>query len=80
MMISSPLSGLMAALRKLAADHTLASHDRTIGAEQAIKNYLATAPARRKQMLDELEHEVAAEAGEFWDTVREYIGHCRRTG
>ena len=76
-MVSARLSGLMGALRKLATDRTFAIHDRTLGAERAIDEYLVTDPATRKQMLDELDHEIATEAGEFWDTIREGIAHRR---
>jgi hypothetical protein len=51
-----------------------------LSAELAIKGYLVKDPATRKQMLDELDHEVAAETGEFWDTVRDIITPQRHTG
>ena len=63
----------MKALRMLAEDSALPSDERTLAAETAIRNYLVTDPATRKQMLDELNRKVAGETGEFWDTVREYI-------
>jgi hypothetical protein len=79
-MASPLLSGLMGALRALARDNTLLTDRRSLAAEQAIKGYLATGQATRKQMLDELAHEVADETGEFWDTVREIITQLRQTG
>jgi hypothetical protein len=79
-MASARLSGLMTSLRALAVDSTLASLDRTLNAERAIQAYLVTDPTTRKQMLDELDHEIAAETGEFWVTVREFIAQWRRTG
>jgi hypothetical protein len=51
-----------------------------LAAELAIEEYLVIDPATRKEMLDELDHEVAAETGEFWDTVREAITYLRQTG
>ncbi len=64
-MASERLSNLMRALRQLAVDKTIPSHERTIGAETAIKSYLVNDPTTRKPMLDELDHEIAAETGEF---------------
>ena len=78
-MASPLLSGLMDALRMLARDSTLPSYQRSLAAEQAIRGYLATGQATRKQMLDELDHQ-AAGTGEFWDTVREIIAQQRQTG
>ena len=76
-MASARLSNLIKALRMLAEDSTRAIHDRTITAEHEIEDYLLKDPKTRKQLLDELNHEVAPEAGEFWDTVREGIAHKR---
>ncbi len=76
-MTSARLSGLMVALRRLATDYSLASHERTLAVERAIDEYLVKDPMTRKQMLDELNHEVAAETGEFWVTVRDVITQRR---
>jgi hypothetical protein len=79
-MASARLLNLMGALRKLAADNALAGYEGSLAAERAIQGYLGvTDPAKRKQMLDELDHEVAAETGEFWDTVRDIISQQRQT-
>jgi len=79
-MASERLSGLMTSLRKLAMDNTVPIDERTLGAQRAIEHYLVPDPATRKRMLDELDHEVAAETGEFWDTVRDIITQQRHTG
>lgn len=79
-MASARLSNLIKALQKLAKDSTRTIHSRTQTAEREIKDYLVKDPVTRKQMLDELDHEVAAETGELWDTVRDFIAQWRRTG
>ena len=76
-MASERLSNLIKALHMLAKDSTRAIHDCTVTAEHEIEDYLVKDPKTRKQMLDELDHEVAAETGEFWDTVREGVAHRR---
>jgi hypothetical protein len=79
-MASERLSNLIKALRNLAKDSTRTIHSRAQTAEHEIEDYLVKDPITRKQLLDELDHEIAAETGEFWVTVREGIAQKRRTG
>jgi hypothetical protein len=79
-MASDRLSNLIKALRMLATDSTCTIHSRTQTAEREIEDYLVKDPTTRKQMLDELDHEIAAETGEFWVTVRDFITQQRQTG
>ena len=69
----------MDALRALARDRTLPVEDQSLAAERAIKGYLVTDPATRKDMLDALENEIISERGDFWNTVGEIIGRLRST-
>jgi len=66
----------MDALHRLAADNTVSGEARTLAAEKAIKGYLA--PEAHEQALDALDHEVAAQTGEFWKAARESIAQLRR--